>query len=156
MTSRFKYRVFTGPVGVGEIAARLVAADIQATAGTEHVYGEMSADDENAAEALLNAAAGYALFSRRAGDSIARLLEDVDRLAQLSVRGDPRVSAFVIGSMSGDKSMLVTEGTYPVASSWSGSEEAWVTAQREARERLGIPEPAPAPAKAPKRKRVKA
>ena len=49
--SLYRCRIYTGPVGVDQWARRLKAAKLKrVTAGTEHVYAEIRATDQGAAE----------------------------------------------------------------------------------------------------------
>lgn len=57
----FQFRTHTGPTTVKEVARRLQKKGIDAHAGTEHVYGEVSADDAWDAARDLNEAAGFNL-----------------------------------------------------------------------------------------------
>lgn len=61
----FKFSVHTGPAVVREVTSRLRKKNIDAHAGTEHVYGEIEADDDFEARDLFDEAAGYDLASTR-------------------------------------------------------------------------------------------
>lgn len=62
----FKFRTHTGPTTVKEVARRMRSKGIDAHAGTEHVYGEISAKRDYEALDELNEAAGFRLV--RASD----------------------------------------------------------------------------------------
>jgi hypothetical protein len=57
----FKFRIFTGPVAVKQYAARMRRAGIHAKDGTEHVYGQIQAEDRYAAYNKLSKATGMSI-----------------------------------------------------------------------------------------------
>lgn len=59
---KYKFRTHVGPVIVGEVTRRLKDRGILANAGTEHVYGEISADSKEDAAGRLNRAAKFKLM----------------------------------------------------------------------------------------------
>jgi len=61
----FRFREYVGPCIVKELASRLRDCGICAFAGTEHVYGSMSDDDDQNAYLRLNKYAGFQLLKTR-------------------------------------------------------------------------------------------
>lgn len=55
----FKFRFFVGPIDVNEVAKRLRERGVDATAGTEHVYGLIEANDVYHARDQINAIVGW-------------------------------------------------------------------------------------------------
>jgi len=60
---KFNFRTHTGPCTVNDVTARLQQAGIDASAGTEHVYGTIDAIDNLVAIDKINSAAKYNAIS---------------------------------------------------------------------------------------------
>lgn len=55
----FKFRFFVGPTIVNEVAKKLRDGGVNATAGTEHIFGSIEANDVYHARNQINAIAGF-------------------------------------------------------------------------------------------------
>jgi len=62
---RMKFRIWTGPTQVKEVAKRLQRAGIDADDGTEHAFGTIDAEDKYDAMEKVNKAVGYKLVTPR-------------------------------------------------------------------------------------------
>lgn len=89
----FKFRVWTGPVQVREVAQLMNRAGIKTTDGTEHVIGTIQAEDAMDAAEKVNAAVGFKLvegrdipsaFRKSASDELDGLLADLEDQGRLA------------------------------------------------------------------------